>query len=261
LTWLFLGDFAKARFYAEQAVAIRVPDLHTYADVWPDDLQSASFLFYSWVLIVVGYLDQAVAWRDRGVALARERRHANSLILVLTQSLADDFLLGTDPVISLVRAEEHAALCAEHGQPFWGTIGDFQRGCCLVAIGRTEDRAQPCRQGVAPDKWSSTADEWKLLLENMMMASLTVTAAESGLWNPLKESFAGRQSRLRRKSIPTPGRRSKRSSLKEQRTRRPDAVEAAVETASAIGDHQLRRVERMASHWASSFGFGRTPKL
>ena len=65
LTWLFLGDFPKARFYAEQGVALRVPELHTYADLWPDDLQSASFLFFSWVLILLGYVNQALAWRDR----------------------------------------------------------------------------------------------------------------------------------------------------------------------------------------------------
>jgi predicted ATPase len=42
VTWAFLGDFLKARFYGEQGVALRVPELHTYADVWPDDLQTAA---------------------------------------------------------------------------------------------------------------------------------------------------------------------------------------------------------------------------
>jgi hypothetical protein len=42
------------------------------------------------------------------------------------------------------------------------------------------------------DKSSFTSDEWKLLLESVMMASLAVTAAEpSDLWGLLKESFAG----------------------------------------------------------------------
>ena len=42
------------------------------------------------------------------------------------------------------------------------------------------------------DKSSFTPDEWKLLLESVMMASIAVTAAEpSGLWGLLKESFAG----------------------------------------------------------------------
>ena len=43
-----------------------------------------------------------------------------------------------------------------------------------------------------PDKSNFTPDEWKLLLESVMMAGIAVTAAEpSGLWGLLKESFAG----------------------------------------------------------------------
>jgi hypothetical protein len=42
------------------------------------------------------------------------------------------------------------------------------------------------------DKSNFTADEWKLLLESVMMASIAVTAAEPhGLWGLLQESFAG----------------------------------------------------------------------
>jgi hypothetical protein len=41
------------------------------------------------------------------------------------------------------------------------------------------------------DKSSFTPDEWKLLLESVMAASIAITAAEpSGLWGLLKESFA-----------------------------------------------------------------------
>lgn len=41
------------------------------------------------------------------------------------------------------------------------------------------------------DKSTFTPDEWKLLLESVMMAGIAVTAAEpSGLWGLLKESFA-----------------------------------------------------------------------
>ena len=40
-------------------------------------------------------------------------------------------------------------------------------------------------------KTDFTADEWKLLLESVMMSGIAVTAAEpSGLWGTLKESFA-----------------------------------------------------------------------
>src|SRR6476646_7129061 len=41
------------------------------------------------------------------------------------------------------------------------------------------------------DKSNFTSDEWKLLLESVMMAGIAVTAAEpSGLWGLPKESFA-----------------------------------------------------------------------
>jgi hypothetical protein len=41
------------------------------------------------------------------------------------------------------------------------------------------------------DKSSFTPDEWKLLLESVMMAGIAVSAADpSGLWGLLKESFA-----------------------------------------------------------------------
>ena len=42
-----------------------------------------------------------------------------------------------------------------------------------------------------PDKSNFTPNEWKLLLESMMMAGIAVSAAEpSDLWGLLKQSFA-----------------------------------------------------------------------
>ena len=42
------------------------------------------------------------------------------------------------------------------------------------------------------DKSNFTPDEWKLILESVMMAGIAVSAAEpSGLWGLSKESFAG----------------------------------------------------------------------
>jgi predicted ATPase len=149
VTWTFLGDFAKARFYGEQGVALPVPELHTYAEVWPDDLQTASFLFLSAPLMLLGYVDQALAWRDRGVTLAHERGHANSLTQVLWLSLMGDFSLGTDPALLLACAEEQTALCAEHAQPFFGAQGACHLGRCLTAIGRAEEGLKLQRDAIA----------------------------------------------------------------------------------------------------------------
>jgi hypothetical protein len=139
LTWRWLGDFLKSRIYAEQGVAVPMPEHRTYAKLWPDDLQTPAFLYFSCTLAILGYVDQALAWRDRGVALARERGHVNSLVHVLGMSLSVDFILGTDPAVLLACAEEQTALCAENGQPYWAAFGAFHLGRCLTAIGRTEE--------------------------------------------------------------------------------------------------------------------------
>jgi len=54
------------------------------------------------------------------------------------------------------------------------------------------------------DKSSFTPDEWKLLLESVMMAGIAVSAADpSGLWGLLKESFAGGAALAAVKTDPT----------------------------------------------------------
>ena len=53
------------------------------------------------------------------------------------------------------------------------------------------------------DKSNFTPDEWKLLLESVMMAGLAVTAADpSGLWGLLKESFASSSELMKAKLDP-----------------------------------------------------------
>jgi hypothetical protein len=53
------------------------------------------------------------------------------------------------------------------------------------------------------DKSNFTPDEWKTLLESVMMAGIAVTAADpSGLWGLLKESFASSSELLRAKLDP-----------------------------------------------------------
>ena len=53
------------------------------------------------------------------------------------------------------------------------------------------------------DKSNFTPDEWKLLLESVMMAGIAVTAADpSGLWGLLKESFASGSEFMKAKMDP-----------------------------------------------------------
>ena len=53
------------------------------------------------------------------------------------------------------------------------------------------------------DKLNFTPDEWKLVLESVMVAGIAVSAAEpSGLWGLLKESFASGNALLTAKIDP-----------------------------------------------------------
>jgi hypothetical protein len=82
------------------------------------------------------------------------------------------------------------------------------------------------------DKSNFTLEEWKLLLESVMMSGIAVTVAEpSGLWGLLEESFANgnalRQAKIDPRSSPlikavvadfetTEGQRTARDGLKEK---------------------------------------------
>ena len=93
------------------------------------------------------------------------------------------------------------------------------------------------------DKSNFTPEEWKLLLESVMMAGIAVTVAEpSGLWGLLKESFASgsalRQAKIDPGSSPlikavvanfetSEGQSTARDGLKEQlASRKPAEVKA-----------------------------------
>lgn len=56
------------------------------------------------------------------------------------------------------------------------------------------------------DKSTFTPDEWKVLLQSVMMAGIAVTAAEpSGLWGMLKEGMASTRALLLAKTGPAAG--------------------------------------------------------
>src|SRR5215475_16216220 len=65
--------------------------------------------------------------------------------------------------------------------------------CRRLMQQRLQSNEHGARRGVSPmtDKSNFTPEEWKLLLESVMMAGIAVTAADpSGLWGMLKESTA-----------------------------------------------------------------------
>src|SRR5262252_8778539 len=116
-----------------------------------------------------------------------------------------------------------------------------------------------------PDKSNFTPDEWKLLLESVMMAGIAVSAAEpSGLWGLLKESFAEGNALMTAKLDPgadalikavvadfetAEGRSTARDGLKEKLTgSKPSEIKAkCIETlrqAGAVVDAKAPGIQR-----------------
>jgi hypothetical protein len=122
------------------------------------------------------------------------------------------------------------------------------------------------------EKSNFSPDEWKLLLESVMMAGIAVTAADpSGLWGLLKEGFASSSELLKAKMNPganplikavvsdfdtAQGRSSARDGLKEKlRGSKPAEITAkCIETlrqagavVDAKGPSGRSRLQRMAA--------------
>jgi hypothetical protein len=137
------------------------------------------------------------------------------------------------------------------------------------------------------DKSNFAPEEWKLLLESVMMAGIAVTAAEpSGLWGLLKESFASGSELVSAKTDPgsnplikaviadfetAEGRSTARDGLKEQLTgSKPAEIKAkcietlrqaaAVVDAKAPGDAAafkgwLRQISQHVAEASTEGGF------
>jgi predicted ATPase/class 3 adenylate cyclase len=136
--WLYRGDFAKARAYAEQVLQL-YDTAHSslYAMISPQDPQSA-LMFLSCALSCLGHLDQARSRRDEALVKARQRAHPNTLALVLAFAWFHDDSVQTEPALLLERAEELQALCAEHGFPYFAALASVCLGSALSVLGSTE---------------------------------------------------------------------------------------------------------------------------
>ena len=146
VSWFFRGDFVAARAHAEQALALYDP---THAVLGPVDPQIRTLTYSFRLLMYLGYLDQARLRRDETLAQARQRTHAHTLASVLGIALICDAHIRSDLAILLQRAEELAALCAEHAFPYWAAIAFCIRGWCLSASGRVEEGLELLTEALA----------------------------------------------------------------------------------------------------------------
>jgi class 3 adenylate cyclase/tetratricopeptide (TPR) repeat protein len=131
-----LGDLIPARTHLERAAQLYVPGRHSYGFVEDPGATSTSRLAY--VLVCLGYPDQALRRSEEAFAQARELSQPYTLAMVL----------GHAGLVRLLRGELWAAqdlikrmvtICEEQGFALLEAIGNNWLGRVLVAQGRINE--------------------------------------------------------------------------------------------------------------------------
>jgi predicted ATPase len=148
ITWFHVGDFVATRAFAEQALRLYDP-AHPSISWWPYDPQVLAFIFLARSLAYLGYLDQARLCLDEARAIARQRQHTHSLVMADGISCEITDLAQCYSSVLLQRADELAALCAEHAIPYWAALAQLWRGATLSALGHAKEPATLITEALA----------------------------------------------------------------------------------------------------------------
>jgi tetratricopeptide (TPR) repeat protein len=148
--WASRGEFITGRAYAERALELYDP-AHSarFALISPQDPQLTALIGLADVLFNLGFLDQARLRPDEALTKARQRRHANTLALVLANAWSCDYRVRSDPALLLELAEELQRHCAEHRLPFYAAQANVYRGSSLSALGCTTQGLAVLTEGLA----------------------------------------------------------------------------------------------------------------
>jgi predicted ATPase len=178
LSWIHLGEFVAARAHAEQALALCDP---AHPVLWIADSQVLALVRSCRSLTTLGHLDHASLRREQAIAQSRRRGHAFTLAIALSTSLSQHAAIQSDPAILLQRADELAALSAEHGFAHWIAVATSWRGWCLSALGRTEEGLTAQTEALAAHRATRTLLNLPLWLTRLADAYMKAGRAKEGL--------------------------------------------------------------------------------
>ena len=144
---MFIGRFASSRWHLEKALALYYtrPDRSLVLEAaFPPDLSAKGVLGF--VLLCLGYPDQALAQTTAAVAGARRPAHPPSLAAGLGFDARRLSFLGDDAALR-ERADELVAVTTEQGFPFWGAQATVFRGWVKVKDGEVTEGILLLRAG------------------------------------------------------------------------------------------------------------------
>jgi TOMM system kinase/cyclase fusion protein len=181
-TLFWLGEFAPARVYLEQAIALYDVQQHrSLAFLYGTDPAVVCLSYAARALWLLGYPDQARRRSAEALTLAQELSHSPSLAVSLPWAA---YLHQSCREVLMVqeRAEALMGLAAEQGFQWWLAMGTFFRDWALVQQGRqsAEEMAR-LRQGLAAYWTTGVELERTYWLALLAEAYGTVGQAEEGL--------------------------------------------------------------------------------
>jgi predicted ATPase len=149
-TSCYLGNFASAREYGEQGIALYDPQQHhalalLYGGVDPGMI---CFCIAAQALWSLGYPAQALKRSYEAISLAQQLSHPHSLAFALGHA-ARIHQFCQDEQAAYERAEETTTLSTEHRLSFWIAWGTAVRGWALVKQEQKEEGIAQIQQGLA----------------------------------------------------------------------------------------------------------------
>jgi predicted ATPase len=189
-TLFWLGEFAPARGYLEQGIALYDFQQHrALAFLYGTDPAVICLSYAAWALWLLGYPDQARRRSSEALMLAQELSHSPSLAVALVWATSLHQSCREVPLVQ-ERAEALMGLAAEQGFQWWVAVGTTRRDWALVQQGRpsTEELAQ-LHQGLAAYWATGGEPERTYWLALLAEAHGTVGQAEEGL-GLLREALA-----------------------------------------------------------------------
>jgi class 3 adenylate cyclase/predicted ATPase len=149
LTLLVTGNIAEARTHFDQALALYDPAEHRpLATRFGQDIMVVTLSNRSSALLLLGYLDAALADAERVIKEAREIGHAATLMYALQYTSVAHVHCGRYATAK-AQSDELVALADEKGAPYFKAHGMLMQGWVFSLTGRPSDAIQMLTSGVA----------------------------------------------------------------------------------------------------------------
>jgi predicted ATPase len=175
VTLFYLGEFAPARLYLEQAIMLYNPQQHrSLAFRFGEDIKVVCLAHTAIALWCLGYPAQALERIDESLTLGLELSHPHSL--TFAHNFATAFhQLRLEVAAVQEQAEAGLMLAGEHGFPLWLAWGTMLRGWALAE--QTQGEAGMAQMRAGLDAWRATGAE---LLRPYFLALLVEVCGKMG---------------------------------------------------------------------------------